>query len=108
MWLLTSLLACNVGVSCDEYAATSVSITVEDDTGAPIDDATVEYAVDDGPFEPCERYDLQSSWFCGIEEAGSFVIQVDWNGVTDTVELEVEADACHVIPQSHTFVLSPS
>lgn len=87
------------GTACTEIAITSVNLTLFDlDTGEPVLDADVQYAVDGGDFQPCENWGEDNTFQCGVEEAGAFEIVVDAEGYELLeLELDVDEDECHVI-----------
>ncbi len=87
----------DVEKACTDDARASVTLTVVDETGTPIPDAVVAYAVDGGASEACESW-AAGEFVCGMEESGDFVIDVDATGYAPTtVDLTVGADECHVI-----------
>ena len=90
------LTGCPEPIACDASAHASISMTVVDETGAPIPDATATYTVDGGAVQDCEDWG-DGSLVCGIEEAGDFEITVDaWGFETATIQQTVGADECHV------------
>ena len=103
----TTLVACQEEeLACTAIAAYSVNLQLEDDQGAPITDANVQFSVDASALADCDDFG-GGSYACGIEQAGAFTIEIDWNGVQETLELEVDADECHVISESESVVLTP-
>lgn len=96
-------------VACTTLAAASVSLTVVDDAGVPIPDATVTYAVDGVDKGACEAWP-SGGWVCGFEQTGHFVVTVASEGfVTGTAEadLVMDADGCHVVGQAIEVALEP-
>ncbi|APR74708.1 Hypothetical protein A7982_00054 [Minicystis rosea] len=75
-----------------------MDVTIVDGNATGITDAVVKYSVDGGPQKDCERFVAEGSVYsCGTEEAGHFVITASHAGATQTKELDVESDECHVI-----------
>jgi hypothetical protein len=104
--LVLGLAACDVGGECDLMAVSSLTINVSDNDGAPFEDASVRYSVDGGTVRDCEGN--SGTWICGWEESGDFEVEVSSTGFeTQTVTAQVEADECHVIPQSIDVALEP-
>lgn len=91
------------GCSCTLQANASVVVKVVDAFGALVTDAIVKYCVDDGIEKPCEF--TGSRYRCGVEEDGDFTITARKGMLAKTVEIEVEADVCHVDTQSVTIQL---
>lgn len=92
------------GQVCTTEARYSTTITVEDAGGTPVTDAEVTYSVDGSAFTDCESFG-DGSYACGIEEDGAFRIQVEHEGSTETIDLDIESDECHVIQQTATVTL---
>lgn len=105
--LASTLVACEEEVSCTTEAVYSVNVQLEDADGAAIPGATVQYSVDGSAFTDCDEFG-DGSYGCGVEQAGTFTIEVDGNGAQDSAEVDVEADVCHVIGETVSFVLAPS
>ncbi len=97
------LLACEIddpdnGNPCTDIAMASVSLSVADLDGAAVTDATVTYTVDGGEAKDCESWD-DGQYVCGWEEPGTIVVSVAKEGfvtVTETVEVGMTDDQCHV------------
>lgn len=110
--LLALLPACaplipDDGVDCTAEARTSVVVTVTDDAGAPLPDATVRYA-HEGESADCEGSFPPATWACGWERAGLVTVTVDALGFeAQQVEVVVPADVCHVETQEITVRLVP-
>lgn len=105
--LLLPLLGCQIlPVECDLMAIASVSLTVVDESGAPVPGAVATWSVDGGEFQDCDAMS-DSGFACGWEVAGEFTLRVDapgyeaWEG-----SAVVEADQCHVIPEVVEAVLT--
>lgn len=100
---------CSEVEGCTMIAVTSVNLELFDgDTGDPIVDADVQYAVDGGEFAPCENWGDDNMYACGVEEAGSFEILIDAEGY-ESAELDVDIgeDECHVIGEMLVEDLAP-
>ena len=102
----TALAGCEKTIACTDLYAYGVSIEVQDDTGALIDDAIVQYNADGGAFEDCENLG-NGSYACAGEQDGAITVRVEWNGATETMDFDIESDECHVIGQSATIVMTP-
>lgn len=107
IWPALGLWACGgAGEDCTLEARSSVSITVVDEAGEIIDDATVTFAVDQEERGACER--IGDTWACGWEEEGYFLIEATAPGYGTTVTVvEVGGDECHVATEEIELVLSP-
>ncbi len=85
------------GTECTTQAVTSVLVTVTDDDGDLLDDATGTYWVDgDGPSTCLEGYD--GELHCGYEVEGTIEVRIEREGYAPyeaTVEVGA-ADSCHV------------
>ncbi len=95
--------------ACTEIAVVSVTVNVVDPDGGDVDNVAVTYSVDGGTDVICLRLsDERSIFACGYEVAGSMEIAVLATGYApfDRTVI-VEADACHVIPQTLEAVLEP-
>lgn len=94
------------GPVCDDLAAVSVTVTVDDDAGQPVDDAVVTFTVDGGLTQRCQS-NGDGSYQCGIELSGDFVISVVRTGFApQTAAVTVEADECHVIGETVAVTLA--
>jgi hypothetical protein len=104
---LCATAGCDPAVNCTLESIVSVTATVEDAAGNPIDDATVVYAVDGGAEAACENLGA-GDYACGADEAGDFVITADRDGFAtgqNGVTVEDTDDGCHVVPQTVTVTL---
>ncbi|TNE87973.1 MAG: hypothetical protein EP330_16940 [Deltaproteobacteria bacterium] len=94
-------------MACTTEARSSVIVFVEDSGGTPVADAEVVFTVDGGAEEACMDND-GGEFVCGFEQDGHFAITGDgWGFAPTTVEVDVDADACHVITETVTLVLEP-
>jgi hypothetical protein len=94
-------------VVCTTEARGSVNLTVVDEAGAPIDGAVVTYTVVGSDAVPCDDTG-DGQWVCGWEVDGGLTIDVSAPGYQaerTTVEVDLDADQCHVIPQDKTVIL---
>ena len=94
---------------CTDEAVTSVLLTLEDDGGGAVSDATVSYSVDGSATAPCDE-GSQGTYFCGAEQLGCFRITVAADGF-DPVDAEIvvdDSDECHVLTEELTLFLVPS
>ena len=100
------------GLYCTEIFIHSVSLTLEDESGAPVTGAHVSYTVDGVEGTVVEEI-IEGEYVVGGEEAGYFEIdiyvEIPRNDGSDCIDLAygsvnttVEADECHVIPQVFT------
>lgn len=104
--LLLSLLGCNDPIACTTIAVYSTTVSVEDEAGQPVNDATLTCTVDGGGEAPCEVLG-NGQYACGIEQSGAFVITASAADYDDeSVSVEVGADECHPIAEAVTIVLS--
>ena len=96
------------GIDCTGEFVYSLTLTILDDAGAPIDNANISYTVDgeEGIFV---EYFTNGEYFVGGEEAGDFVVDIyveipDGDDCFDIgtaiLNATVEADECHVITQA--------
>jgi hypothetical protein len=106
--LLTTFTACfEKEVGCDDYAASSVQLTLVDESGAPVVGASVIAAADTGDID-CEDWDASGVYICGYEVSGLFVISIEAEGFeSQEIELEVglTEDECHVETVQETVTL---
>ena len=94
-------------VACTDDLRYAIDLTVVDDSGVPIPEATVTYSVDGGPTEDCNGVDGYHS--CGPELAGEYELTIEADGYdVETVVEEVLEDACHVIPAVLEVTLLPT
>ena len=85
-------LACTASI---EY---SVYVTVYDEDGKVIENASVSYS-SDAMSGDCEM-DSVGGHYCGEEQSGDVTIFVSAEGYVDTEQtVTVEADECHVITE---------
>ena len=97
------LLACSIddpnnGNACTDIAFASVSLSVVDDGGVAVADAEATFTVDGGETQICENLG-GGSYACGWEQAGNIVVTVAKEGyesATETVEVGMTDDGCHV------------
>jgi hypothetical protein len=101
--LAAPLVACEEPIACDEYAASSVTVNVEDSLG-PVEGLLVEYSAGDA-FVACDDFG-DGSYACGWEQAGLIEIRIDDPAYElFEAEVEVEEDPCHVITEILDVVL---
>jgi hypothetical protein len=92
-------------LACTQIAVTSVNLTVLDAAGAPLAAAPAgffaRFSIDGGAAQPCESWSTAESFACGIEQEGSFLVQIGVDEVVhDEATVVVEADECHVIGEA--------
>lgn len=93
-------------LDCTTEARSSVTVTVVDANGAPVNDAALEYSVDGGPKKECTVLGINASeYVCGFEEDGHFTITATSGTLTGTATADVVADECHVIGQTVKLTL---
>lgn len=105
VFLLVTAVGCDVltdGGGCDMSAASSVTVSVVDGSGAlaPADDVT--YDVDGLGEVGCENFDgVGEEWICGYEETGDFTIRayVGSDVYTGNITVGMRPDGCHVDSQ---------
>ena len=91
------------GVDCTTEAVASVMASVTDEAGEPLMEATVTWAGETAEGS-CEAWN--GDFACGFEVEGELTITAELEGhVTESVEVVVEADACHVITEHVDIVL---
>lgn len=89
-------------LGCTNELRSSVSVRVEDASGAPVNEATLTYSVDGGASKACDGS------VCGWDEVGDFVITAEGaEGQMNTEEVTVQraSDGCHADSQHVTVVL---
>lgn len=80
---------------CDDYAAASLSVTVEDASGRAVCDATViaESGGDRFPLEPVSDCAYAGPW----ERPGTYVVTAtSGNEFAESAAIDVAIGACHV------------
>lgn len=93
-------------LDCTTEARSSVTVTVVDANGAPVNDAALEYSVDGGAKKECIVPGINASeYVCGFEEEGHFTITATSGILTGTATADVVADECHVIGQTVKLTL---
>jgi len=93
------------GLDCSAIAVYSTNVTVEDAGGETIADPSLSYEAGDQS-GPCEEY--AGTWSCGIEIAGPMTITGDAPGYAEAsveVDIPMDADGCHPVPQEVTLTL---
>jgi len=103
LFTLAGLTGCEE-VSCTNDAKTSVLLSLESDLGGALEGA--EVSVTDGLVtEDCQEIDV-GLYSCGIELAGELTISMAAAGFeAEELDVFVEEDECHVIPQELTHTL---
>lgn len=92
-------------ISCTLDLRYSVTVSVEDDAGDPVTDATVTYSVDGETPVACEQA-MDGLYPCGPEIEGDITVSATADGLgTDEQTVTVSADECHVITESVTLIL---
>ncbi|MEO0602432.1 MAG: hypothetical protein AAF211_13400 [Myxococcota bacterium] len=85
---------------CTLEARSSISLTVVDEDGFAIPEATASFTVGRGDAQPCDALGDPGSFVCGWEVAGEFTVTIEAPGFdTDTFTRRVESDECHVITE---------
>ncbi len=105
--LLSLLLGCPSAETpdCTAIAIASVQVTVEDEAGGAITDATLSWTSDEGTPTTCEN-NGGGEFVCGWEVGGEMTIEVSADGFEDqTVGVTVASDECHVITEMITVTL---
>ena len=94
------------GIDCSADAHASVLVRLADGSGAAISGATVTWEAGTGR-EDCQEM-TTGEYVCGWEVAGSLSIVAEADGyLPGEVEVDVEADECHVLTETVELVLSP-
>lgn len=90
---------------CTDQLVWSVALTLQDGAEAPISGATL--TVTDGTHtETCEEGEA-GQYACGAEMAGELTISIEADGFeAEEVDVAVESDECHVLPEQLTHTLS--
>lgn len=107
LFLLAALLVgCEPELqACDTMAAYSTTVEVSDFDGAEVPGLTLAYSVDGKDIGTCDQMQ-GTTWACGVEREGHFVITAAANEfVTQTAETDVVAGECHVVAQQVAIVL---
>jgi hypothetical protein len=103
--LAASVAACSDdSVSCTDIAVYSVTASVVNASGSPLDGATVSYSVDGGQSTPCEKL-VPGTFNCGVEKSGTFTIVATYAGKIASATVAVDHNECHVITQKLTLTL---
>lgn len=106
-----TLTGCESLVDCTTDARASVQLTVVDSSGAAIAGASATYTIEDEDWpapQPCEDMG-GGTLVCGWEVDDTFHIEVTAPGyASETLELDVFADECHVITEQVTVTLQPA
>ncbi len=93
--------------ACTDDARSSITLSVVDEMGVSINDATATYSVDGSAAQDCEGWS-DGSFACGWEQAGTFEITVDAAGYdAQTITQDVAEDECHVITELIEVTLMP-
>ena len=100
-----ALAGCEEELTCTTEAVYSATVTVEDDNGDPVPDADVQYRAGEGDLMPCDELS-DGAYACAPEVSGPVTVVVTSGEVTEEVDFDIDADECHVIPQSDTVTLS--
>ena len=103
LFTLAGLTGCEE-VNCTSDVKTSVLLSLESDLGGALEGA--EVSVTDGLVtEDCQEIDV-GLYSCGIELAGELTISMAAAGFeAEELDVSVEEDECHVIPQEITHAL---
>ncbi|MDP2317058.1 MAG: hypothetical protein Q8P41_29465 [Pseudomonadota bacterium] len=106
---LFGVAACDVDynddTACTEIAVVSVTVHVSTEDGAVVE-PEVTWTMGDSRSD-CDAYG-EGTYGCGYEVAGTLTIDVHAPGYEDFGEyVQVEADECHVIPETLDVVLVP-
>lgn len=98
--LATLLLGCEPELeACDTMAAYSTTVEVTDADGGEVPGLTLSYSVDGEELGTCDQMQ-GTTWACGVERSGNFVITAKANEfVTQTAETDVVAGECHVVAE---------
>ena len=96
------------GAACTDLAAFSVTATVEDADGNPVDDAAVVFS-DDGAAEVACQFLADGQYACGTEVEGSIVVTARKAGFVDAessaLDVALDDDGCHVVGKAVTLTL---
>jgi len=88
-------------------ALSSVQVTLYDDAGATIEDATLTYTGGGFEDQPCDP--INGQYVCGWEVSGEIVITIEAQGFeTETLNVTVEDGLCHVVTELVDVTLTPS
>lgn len=89
---------------CTMQFVYGLNITLQDNSGQPLENATISVAgLEEGGFESMG----ENGQYSGLgEQAGYFTFTISKEGHTSHTEtIKLEKDACHVIPQARTITL---
>ena len=119
MWIL-AFLACETAEYCTEESHPSVTVSVVDYQGAPIQQAQVFFSVDGESEESAILYD-DTSWVTSFDEPGNFrvraLIESEYTALDSCelenqqikeVEIQLADNSCHVDGEHLTFIFTPS
>ncbi len=119
IWLMT-ILACETAEYCTEEVQPSVTISVVDQQGAPIQQAQVFFSVD-GSMEEEAILFSESNWVTTFEEPGDFrvraLVEAEVPSFEDClyqeqqvqqVYVDMADNSCHVDGEHLTFVFTPT
>jgi hypothetical protein len=102
---LLAFTACKHEVACDDMAAVSVGVTVQDEAGNLVDDAIVTWDAGDGA-QACDSIE-PGKYLCAYEVDGDITIHVSADGFEDQEHVvTVGADECHVTEEFLTVSLA--
>ncbi|MBC7172525.1 MAG: carboxypeptidase regulatory-like domain-containing protein [Polyangiaceae bacterium] len=105
--LLLGSTGCFRWQDCTTEYRKSLVVTVTDEIGELIADATVTFSVDGNAFEPC-IVNEDATYTCGFETSGHFTVRVDLPGyqIFETSQ-HISEDECHVITETLEVELVP-
>ena len=94
-------------VDCTAEAVASVLLEVVDEEGVPIPDATATWSSLDGDTDAQDCVSHAEGLVCGYEVAGQIELEASAPGyASETYEVTVEEDECHVITESVSLTLA--
>ncbi len=105
LWfLVASSAGCDPKI-CSNEARISLVVTVVNELGEPVTDATVTFAEGAAPAEPCGG---EGDYVCGQEVDGDLTIRVEREGYEPFEDVvHVAYDGCHVVTEELFVELVP-
>ncbi len=101
----------DAGMACTEIFVFGLSIIVRDaNTDAILKDEITVTATDGNYSEELMTFPDTDNFFGAGERAGTYIVTIAGNGYQNFISqpIEVNEDACHVIPEEREYLLQPN
>jgi len=103
--LVASIGCIPIEAACTLEARASLTVSVVDDAGGPVDDAVVTAALEGGETKTCESIG-DGGYLCDFfEVAGTFVVTATRGADSDSATADVAEGECHVVTADVELVL---